>query len=207
MTPTGLKLMTLALIPLLKRHHLTSHPKTQRYWEGRWALYHRTSILPPSSYERGWEGYSTALRLLHLTVPPPFLAMSTTVRVAPPNQSSQNPQVLGGLVRWCRSNRNVRCHVGAYGAIVERACSHPTCATCPLAHCQRARKLIQCISGPTTPLHHLRVLGGLVSWCRSNSGIRARVTSSSPVGVMHRLPLIAGRRGGTVRCSSPRAVL
>jgi hypothetical protein len=38
MTPTGLELTTLALIPLLERHHLTSPPKTHRYWKGLWAL-------------------------------------------------------------------------------------------------------------------------------------------------------------------------
>jgi hypothetical protein len=70
-------------------------------------------------------------------------------------------------------------HVDAYGVVARRACSHPTCAACLLAHCQRARKLIQCIRGPTAPLHHLRVLGGLIRWCRSNSGIRARVMGSN----------------------------
>jgi hypothetical protein len=63
------------------------------------------------------------------------------------------------------------------------------------------------LRGPAYPSYHLWVLGGLVRWCRSNSGIRVKVMSSSPVGVMHRLPLIAGRGGGTVRCSSRRAVL
>jgi hypothetical protein len=38
MTSIGLKLMTLALIPLLEWHHLTSPQKTCGYWEGRWAL-------------------------------------------------------------------------------------------------------------------------------------------------------------------------
>jgi hypothetical protein len=50
-------------------------------------------------------------------------------------------------------------------------------------------------------------LGGLVRWCSSNSGIGVKVTSSSPIGVMHRLLLIAGREGGIVRCSSRRAVM
>jgi LSD1 subclass zinc finger protein len=77
----------------------------------------------------------------------------------------------------------------------------------PFAYCRRARKLIRCTRGPTVPLHHMRVLGGLVRWCRSNSDIRARVASLSPVGVMHRLPLIVGRGGGTVRCSSCRTML
>jgi hypothetical protein len=75
---------------------------------------------PPSSYEQGWEGYNTILRLLHLTVPPPLPAMSGSrcmmliglelvtlplipllerlVKAAPPNQSSKNPQVFGGVV-------------------------------------------------------------------------------------------------------------
>jgi hypothetical protein len=35
---TGLELVTLTLIPLVERHHLTSHSKTRRCWEGRWAL-------------------------------------------------------------------------------------------------------------------------------------------------------------------------
>jgi hypothetical protein len=34
--------------------------------------------------------------------------------------------------------------------------------------------------GPTAPLHHLWILGGLVSWCRSNKPLRDQVIVTTP---------------------------
>jgi hypothetical protein len=109
---------------VLEWHHLTRHPKTRRWWEGRRALLRAPASLPLAMSERGRlsRGMATGPRQPHHMSPRGTWQSSshsrkvrnrcisalaqvrtrgpgsdTTVRAAPPNQSSKNPQVMGGV--------------------------------------------------------------------------------------------------------------